>query len=110
MTHNKMSLTIGVLLIASLSGCEKEPVQRAEVTDIRMPDGTVIQDVPKDTTRSELIKHLQDACYKTEQTLASGSEAGMVVDGPLNGTLMPGSRGGMVVGGPLNGTLMPPSD
>jgi hypothetical protein len=39
-----------------------------------------------------------------------GSEGGMIMGGPLNGTVMPGSEGGMVIGGPLNGTVMPGSE
>ena len=80
---------LATLLVA---GCGSPSAERADVVDVRMPEGTVIKDVPKDTTRAELVKKLHDKGYD------------------VAGTLMPGSRGGMVVGGTLNGTLRPPSD
>ena len=103
------------LLALLFAGCSKSPDDQNVTYQILGRNGVTyrITNAPSGLSKEQIkqlvLRNHPEAGIEAPMYMP-GSDGGMVVGGPLNGTLMPGSRGGMVVGGPLNGTLMPPSD
>lgn len=74
--------------------------------DIRMPDGTVIRNVPEGTTQADLLRRLQSAGYNTNKLLGVSDEdtsflrdvGGALVQGVGSVVALPGQLAGLVTG------------
>lgn len=74
--------------------------------DIRMPDGTVIRNVPQGTTQAELLRRLQSAGYNTNKLLGVSDEdtsflrdvGGALVQGVGSLVALPGQLVGLATG------------
>lgn len=62
--------------LGALAGCKEAPVDKTEVVDVRMPDGTVVRGAPEGITQSELLRRLEDGSYDADAMLVPGANGG----------------------------------
>lgn len=71
MMKNSYGLALIALVSTSVSACGDKQAQEPETVSVRMPDGTIIENVPKGTSKMELVEKLERNGYDTAHMLSA---------------------------------------
>ena len=60
-------ITVIVAVMTSLLGCKPAPAKQDEVVNVTMPNGMVVRNVPKGTSKAQILKKLEAAGYNASE-------------------------------------------